>query len=104
MIRKGRGFNNRRPNKHEWNIVRREVLKRDKYRCQMPGCRRRTKLQIHHVIRYADSTYGRFCSSNAICLCSTHHEEIQDKEHLYMTMFFRIISENEKRYRDENNS
>lgn len=104
MIRKGKGYGNRRPNKHEWDLVRREVLKRDKYRCQMPGCKKRSKLQVHHVLRYSDSTYGRFCSSNLVVLCKTCHEKLSGNEHLYITMFSRIISENEKRHRDENNS
>ena len=28
---------------------RKSVLKRDKFKCQMPGCKNKKNLQVHHI-------------------------------------------------------
>lgn len=79
----------------ENDSFRREVLKRDKHRCQMPGCRRRSGLQVHHIFRWADSPTLRFDVSNGITLCRTHHKEVTGAETLYIQLFLEIIRNNE---------
>ncbi len=39
---------------------RRKVYRRDKFTCQMPGCRRKTYLQAHHIQKWADASSLRF--------------------------------------------
>lgn len=86
-----------RPNKRHSNYYtdfRREVLKRDKYKCQMPGCKSRRRLQVHHIIRYADSVRGRLNSDNGIALCRACHDSIKDNEGHYVKLFMTIVQQN----------
>jgi len=59
-----------------WEELREEILKRDRYTCQ--GCGKRSKnrkeLQIHHIV----STYagGEDIPSNLITLCTSCHLKI----------------------------
>ena len=71
------------------------VLKRDKHTCQMPGCncRYRKKLEVHHIIRYADSVNLRHEVGNGITLCKKCHYEIRNKEKHFIEMFMRIIND-----------
>ena len=52
--------------------VRRAVLVRDRYRCQMPGCGRTRFLEVHHKV--ARSAGGKNCPDNLITLCSACHQ------------------------------
>lgn len=84
--------NYRDPNYIKW---RNEVLKRDKYKCQFPGCRcrGRRKVQTHHIRRWAEFPALRFTSQNGITLCYDHHKMIQGKEDYYMSLFDKILIE-----------
>lgn len=44
---------------------------RDGWRCQYPGCGRRKKLQLHHIIprRLGGMTVAR----NVVAVCKVHH-------------------------------
>lgn len=95
MIRKGRRINPR--DNDVYKDFRRVVLKRDSYRCQMPGCKRRSRLQVHHIIRYADSGYGRLNPDNGITLCRTCHDSIKDKEGHYAKLFLDIVYKNNQK-------
>lgn len=77
---------------------RAKVLKRDKHRCQFPGCTTpKTKLQVHHIIRYADTSYLRWSEKNGLTLCRTHHDSIKGKEHHYVILFTMIVQKNESK-------
>lgn len=69
------------------------VLKRDGFKCQMPGCTVKTKtcLQAHHIIRWADAPLLRYRVENGITLCIKHHKQVNKNEYLYVMMFKRII-------------
>lgn len=54
--------------------IRRKVLKRDRYRCQMPGCTNTRFLEIHH--RRARSKGGSDQPENLITLCSGCHQQV----------------------------
>lgn len=69
---------------------RQAVLDRDKH-CQFPGCKKRVRLQVHHIIRWADSGEFRYNPTNGIALCTKHHKLVSGKEHLYMQLFFDIV-------------
>ncbi len=81
----------------EYNEFRNKVLKRDKYKCQMPGCKKRKyKLQVHHIIPYGRSVYLRVESANGITLCKKHHDEIKGKESFFIQLFSKIVATNMK--------
>jgi 5-methylcytosine-specific restriction endonuclease McrA len=95
MIRKPSRNNPRKSD--AYRDFRRQVLKRDKYRCQMPGCKKRSRLEVHHIIRYADSVHGRLDTSNAISLCRTCHKDVTGGETHWIMLFSKIVSENERK-------
>lgn len=64
-----------------------EVLLRDGHSCQMPGCTRTKKLEVHHIQRYSDNPYLRTDPRNLITLCAAHHWEVRGKEKYYANMF-----------------
>jgi 5-methylcytosine-specific restriction endonuclease McrA len=76
-----------------YKIIRRNVLIRDKYKCQYPGCKSRTRkwLQVHHIIPYARSSSLISTERNLITLCWRHHKSIQGKEMHYIMLFAEII-------------
>jgi len=78
----------------EYRAFREIVLKRDGRKCQMPGCGSRRRLQVHHIMRYADSLYGRLNPDNAITLCFVCHKFITGSEHNYAILFNSIAIDN----------
>ncbi len=75
--------------------VRKQVLKRDKHCCQMPDCGSKKRLHVHHIIPWSKAAYLRFDRSNLISLCKECHESIKDMEHIYQSIFMRIVRDNE---------
>jgi hypothetical protein len=51
--------------------IRREVLARDRHRCQSPGCERTRFLEVHH--RIARSRGGNNTPENLVTLCGSCH-------------------------------
>jgi hypothetical protein len=58
--------------------VRREVLRRDRRRCQVPGCRHHTFLDLHHV--HAREEGGEHQPDNLVTLCGAHHRAAHEGE------------------------
>jgi len=56
--------------------VRRTVLHRDKLRCQVPGCRCRLWLDVHHVLPWSEG--GTHDADNLITLCWLHHRLLHE--------------------------
>ena len=52
--------------------LRKEILTRDGWRCQICGCGR--DLQVHHVV--SRGRLGNDCEENLITLCSSCHRRI----------------------------
>jgi 5-methylcytosine-specific restriction endonuclease McrA len=78
--------------------VRKRVLKRDKKKCQMPSCKSRFRLQVHHIQPWSKASSLRFDEFNLITLCKKCHDSIKDREHTYIGLFLRIAHENSKRH------
>ena len=95
MIYKKRRISRDGANDIEYKKWRQKVLRRDGGKCQMPGCQNRTKLQAHHIRRWADCVLSRYEVSNGITLCRTCHDRIRNSEIAYMLLFTRIVVENE---------
>lgn len=79
--------------------VRKRVLKRDKHKCQMPDCKKRRRLNVHHIERWADAASLRYETFNMITLCRTCHDSIKDKESHYVPLFMDIVRKNENNKR-----
>jgi 5-methylcytosine-specific restriction endonuclease McrA len=76
----------------EYEKCRKNVLKRDKRKCQMPGCSSKSKLHVHHIKPWSKASSLRYDENNCITLCKTCHESIKDKEHHYESMFIEILN------------
>lgn len=70
---------------------RKEVRKRDKNHCQMPGCQARKALEVHHILRWADCPHLRYEIRNGISLCKSCHDSIKNCEELYIELFTKIV-------------
>ena len=78
-----------------YEAFRQEILRRDKKRCQMPGCGSKKRLQVHHIQKYSNSPILRTDRQNGITLCSKCHKQIKNKEKFYIILFTNIVIENE---------
>lgn len=75
--------------------VRSIVLKRDKNCCQMPHCKSKKRLHVHHIRPWSKASSLRFEPTNLITLCHKCHESIKDQEHIYESLFMGIVRNNE---------
>lgn len=78
-----------------YKLWRSKVLARDRRTCQMPGCKCKTRLQAHHIRRWADCILTRYEVSNGITLCRACHDRIRNQETAYMLLFTKIVIDNE---------
>ena len=77
------------PDYKKWRSA---VYRRDRYRCQWPGCcTHKTKVQAHHIRKWADFPSLRYALENGITLCEFHHKLIKNQEDNYIVMFMQIL-------------
>lgn len=81
----------------EYREWKQAVFDRDGKKCQMPGCRRRRRLECHHIQRWADAPYLRWEPDNGIILCKQCHYELRNNEIIYLPLFMEIVEENKKK-------
>ncbi len=74
----------------EW---RKRVLSRDKYTCQMPNCKKKKNLQVHHIKKWSSASTLRFEIDNGITLCYNCHKEVTNNENFYEPLFQQIVRE-----------
>ena len=82
------------PNNKRW---RKEVFKRDKFKCQWPNCNLKGKLNAHHIQTWAHNPGLRFLPGNGITLCRKHHDIIHGNEDSYVSLFLKILYNNHGR-------
>lgn len=82
----GRNFQD--PNYKDW---RKKVFARDNFSCQWPNCKIKSKLNAHHIQKWADNPGLRFLVANGITLCHTHHKMIHGNEESYASLFLKIL-------------
>ena len=58
--------------KKEWRELRKYILRRDKFHCQICGQNDGSKLEIHHIISYQDSKSDLFLTT----LCKRCHAKV----------------------------
>ena len=68
------------------------VYKRDGFRCQMPVCGSKFKVQAHHIKKWSEASTLRYDVRNGITLCRTCHDSISGVESHYEVMFTDIVS------------
>jgi 5-methylcytosine-specific restriction endonuclease McrA len=73
---------------------RKSVYSRDKFTCQMPGCKSKKSLQAHHIRKWSTASSLRYEKSNGITLCRNCHNSISGSEHIYEKLFMEIVSNN----------
>ncbi len=85
-------MSSRDPDDPQLKKWRKTVKKRDRHRCQFPECRAKTKLQAHHIARWADNIVKRYDVTNGITLCKNHHKLVTGNEAAYIALFTEIVS------------
>ena len=68
-----------------------DVLKRDRFRCKMPGCKNKKDLQVHHITKWSGASSLRYETSNGITLCKHCHRTVTGKESHYESLFRELI-------------
>ena len=63
--------------------MRLKIVKRDRYRCVVPGCRRRAQLEDHHL-RFRSQGGGNE-GTNRATLCHSHHAHGVHKGYVRIT-------------------
>tara|TARA_R100000808_G_C2146949_1_gene154862 strand:- start:2071 stop:2337 length:267 start_codon:yes stop_codon:yes gene_type:complete len=72
----------------EWRL---SVYKRDKFRCQMPGCKSKRQIQAHHIRKWSTASALRYDIDNGITLCRQCHDSISKAEEHYEGLFIEIV-------------
>ncbi len=76
----------------DWRL---RVYKRDKFCCQMPGCKvKKRGLQAHHIQKWSTASALRYEVNNGITLCRRCHKEVTGQEHLFQSIFMNIVRNN----------
>ncbi len=76
---------------------RTEVLKRDKFTCQMCKAKgRRVRLNVHHIMKWSSAASLRYDPGNGITLCRKCHDSVKGKENHYISYFLELIKKEKK--------
>ena len=76
---------------------RSDVLKRDKYACQMWNKKgKRVWLNVHHIMKWSSASTLRYDPDNGITLCRDCHKEVTGKESHYISYFTEKVRRNKK--------
>lgn len=60
---------------HRWLVKRKEILERDEYTCQYPGCQNKDGLQVHHKEYIPTIEPWEYPNDMLLSLCAIHHEK-----------------------------
>ena len=72
----------------DWRV---KVYKRDKFTCQMPGCKCKKRLNAHHIQKWASASALRYDIDNGITLCRFCHSKVNTNEIHYEKLFSEIV-------------
>lgn len=68
-----------------------DVLKRDKFKCQLCKSKNKNNLHVHHIKQWSKASSLRYETTNGITLCMCCHKSITGKEHHYEQLFREIV-------------
>jgi len=71
---------------------RKQIIKRDGYKCRMTNSDCNGDLQIHHILPWRDYENLRYEVNNGICLCKFHHPRKRAEEIRLSPYFQEIIN------------
>lgn len=74
----------------KWRL---EIYKRDHFRCQWPNCTNKKNLNAHHIQTWANNPGLRYDKNNGITLCKLHHKMIHGLEHIYASIFIKMLAD-----------
>jgi len=75
----------------DWRV---KVYKRDKFTCQMPGCKSQKRLNAHHIQKWSSASMLRYDIDNGITLCKNCHDKVTGHEQHYQGLFQQIVRKN----------
>lgn len=76
----------------EYITWRNAVFRRDGYRCRMPRCGSKIKIQAHHIKRWSDCPGLRFDVGNGITLCNVCHKSVTKNEEQFEKLFLSLLN------------
>lgn len=70
---------------------KRDILKRDGYKCKMSNGDCTDRLEVHHILRYSEFPELRCDMNNGITLCSFHHPRKKVEENRLAPLFKELL-------------
>jgi 5-methylcytosine-specific restriction endonuclease McrA len=80
---------------------RKQVRDRDDNKCQFPGCNSKSKLEVHHIKKWASHPSMRYDVTNGITLCKKCHNMVKNNEEVYESLFYKLLEWKATKKRDE---
>jgi 5-methylcytosine-specific restriction endonuclease McrA len=77
----------------EFKAFRQTVRNRDGRKCRWLNCKKRSKLQVHHILPWSRHPNLRYNPFNGITLCKTHHKLVTGNEYVYAPLLSKIVHE-----------
>ena len=77
-------------NTYAWHSKAVEIKEKSKYLCALcleEGRATYDDLEVHHIDKVADKPERLLDDYNLICLCSRHHEEVEDNDSIKDRLF-----------------
>ena len=81
----------------EMKRIKRKVKKRDGHVCQL--CKKRKRLQVHHILTYSKFPHLREDERNLVSLCIKCHDSLRRKEDFYAPLLIKIVG---RKYENNN--
>ena len=82
-------------------VKRMQVRDRDDNKCQFPGCSSKSKLEVHHIKKWASHPSMRYDVTNGITLCKKCHNMVKNNEEVYESLFYKLLEWKATKKRDE---
>ncbi len=80
---------------------RKAVRKRDGNKCLFPGCGSKSRLEVHHIKKWASHPSMRYDVTNGITLCKKCHNMVKNNEEVYESLFYKLLEWKATKKRDE---
>jgi 5-methylcytosine-specific restriction endonuclease McrA len=82
--------------RRDWNEPayakwRKDIRKRDRHKCQWPGCGSKRRLEVHHIKKWSDNPALRYSINNGITLCKNCHQRIKGSEENYELFLLKLL-------------
>jgi hypothetical protein len=82
-----------RRNDSNYKLWRKEVYKRDGWKCKVGNCECKGKIVAHHILPWRSNPELRYQANNGITLCHAHHPIKRAEEKRLEGYFKKLISQ-----------